>query len=101
VQQNHAGNQPSRKQQQEYEETLASMTAAPRDAQESAGAGQEEDDVVDPVVTNRMLSRVLVFAGLPVLCGLLLYPLFYYLKVSNISLSTPVILDQTLEEFNI
>jgi hypothetical protein len=75
------GNTPSPKQQQEYQQTLADMSAAADDAQKSASRSQEEDDVVDPVVTNRMLSRVLIFAGLPVFFGLLLYPCFYYLKV--------------------
>ena len=88
VQQSHMGNTPSPKQQQQYQETLASMTAASKEAKESTSSSQEEDEVVDPVVTNRMLSRVFVFAGLPVLFGLLLYPFFWYLQVCMLPRST-------------
>jgi hypothetical protein len=35
------------------------------------------------VVVDRMFSRVLVCAGLPVATGVLLFPLFWYLKVSS------------------
>lgn len=87
MQQSHMGNTPSPKTQEEYQETLSNMTAG-KEVQESASSSQEEDEVVDPAVTNRMLSRVFVFAGLPVLFGLLLYPFFYYLKVRAPYLST-------------
>lgn len=36
---------------------------------------------VPEAVTNRMLKRVILFSGTPVFGGLLLFPLFYYLKV--------------------
>lgn len=72
------GNVPSPKQQQQFEEALANATEA-KDV--SPSTSDDDDDVVDPVVTNRMLSRVFIFAGLPVLFGLLLYPGFWYLKV--------------------
>jgi hypothetical protein len=36
------------------------------------------------VVVDRMFSRVLVCAGLPVATGVLLFPLFWYLKVSSL-----------------
>ena len=61
----------------EKEEARANATAVA----ESPASAEEDDDVVDPVITDRMLSRVFTFAGLPVLFGLALYPLFWYLKV--------------------
>jgi hypothetical protein len=39
------------------------------------------EETVDPAVTDRMLSRVFIFAGVPVAIGLLLFPMFWYLKV--------------------
>lgn len=35
---------------------------------------------VPEVVTDRMLKRVILFMGTPVFGGILLFPLFYYLK---------------------
>lgn len=37
-------------------------------------------DTVPELVTNRMLKRIAIFAGSPVLVGMLLFPLFYYVK---------------------
>ena len=37
-------------------------------------------DTVPEVVTNRMLKRIAIFAGSPVVFGMLLFPLFYYIK---------------------
>jgi hypothetical protein len=34
------------------------------------------------VVVDRMFKRVLTFAGLPVALGMVLFPVFWYLKVS-------------------
>lgn len=45
------------------------------------GSSKKEEETVDPVVTDRMLNRVFIFAGLPVAVGLLLFPMFWYLKV--------------------
>ncbi|CAM6117088.1 unnamed protein product [Calypogeia fissa] len=42
---------------------------------------EEEDEGVPEVVTNRMLKRIAFTVGLPLVFGLLLFPLFYYLKV--------------------
>lgn len=58
---------------------------------QSSVAEEEDDDVVDPVITDRMLSRVFTFAGLPVLFGLALYPLFWYLKVCAARLAVRVL----------
>jgi hypothetical protein len=38
-------------------------------------------DAVPEAVTNRMLKRVILFSGTPVFGGILLFPLFYWLKV--------------------
>ena len=37
-------------------------------------------DTVPEVVTNRMLKRIAIFAGSPVLLGMMLFPLFYYVR---------------------
>ena len=37
-------------------------------------------------ISNRILSRILVFAGLPTFLGMLSLPLFYYLKVHALGL---------------
>jgi len=37
-------------------------------------------DTVPEAVTNRMLKRIFIFAGTPVVLGMLLFPLFYYIK---------------------
>eukprot|EP00210_Caulerpa_lentillifera_P002657 g2537.t2 len=34
-------------------------------------------------VANRMLSRIIIFCGVPVFTGLLTLPLFYYLKATH------------------
>jgi hypothetical protein len=36
------------------------------------------------VVVDRMFKRVLTFAGLPVTLGMVLFPVFWYLKVSSL-----------------
>lgn len=73
------GNQPSARQQAKKIEELS---AAARNAAAAEDAGNSDsDDVVDPRVTDRMLKRVIMFSGTPVLLGLLLFPFFWYLKV--------------------
>lgn len=39
---------------------------------------------VPEVVTDRMLKRVILFMGVPVFGGILLFPFFYYLKASGL-----------------
>ncbi|CAH9120304.1 unnamed protein product [Cuscuta epithymum] len=51
--------------------------------------GKEEDDeeeeetegVIPEIVTNRMISRMGLTVGIPLMVGLLFFPFFYYLKV--------------------
>ena len=40
-----------------------------------------DEEAVPEEISNRILRRILVFAGLPTLLGMLSLPLFYYLKV--------------------
>lgn len=47
------------------------------DVDMDAGGG---GDTVPEVVTNRMLKRIAIFAGSPVVFGMMLFPLFYYIK---------------------
>ncbi|KAK7252547.1 hypothetical protein RIF29_36568 [Crotalaria pallida] len=41
----------------------------------------DQDVVILEVVTNRMMSRILLSVGIPIGIGLLFFPFFYYLKV--------------------
>lgn len=41
---------------------------------------EEEDAVVPEQITDRMLRRILLFSGGPLLLGMMLFPLFYYIK---------------------
>ncbi|KAK7244036.1 hypothetical protein RIF29_38854 [Crotalaria pallida] len=41
----------------------------------------DQDVVIPEVVTNRMMSRILLSVGIPLGIGLLFFPFFYYLKV--------------------
>lgn len=45
---------------------------------------------VPEVVTDRMLKRVILFMGTPVFGGILLFPLFYYLKVRGLLRAMPL-----------
>ena len=47
------------------------------DVDMGAGGG---GDTVPEVVTNRMLKSIAIFAGSPVVFGMMLFPLFYYIK---------------------
>ncbi|XP_043699449.1 protein PAM68, chloroplastic [Telopea speciosissima] len=52
------------------------------DADADADAEEEpDDDTIPEVVTNRMMSRMGFSVGIPLSCGLLFFPFFYYLKV--------------------
>ena len=95
---------PPQAEQAAYEEQLRQQQQQPSSASSSggddagaAGAGAYASSsgggsggrtveygstaAVPEVVTNRMLKRVIVFMGTPVFGGILLFPLFYYLKV--------------------
>ncbi|KAI3980322.1 hypothetical protein MKX01_001393 [Papaver californicum] len=41
----------------------------------------DEEDVIPEIITNRMMSRVGISVGIPLLIGLMFFPFFYYLKV--------------------
>ncbi|CAH9108471.1 unnamed protein product [Cuscuta europaea] len=42
---------------------------------------EEEEGVIPEIVTNRMISRMGLTVGIPLMVGLLFFPFFYYLKV--------------------
>lgn len=46
----------------------------------SEDASESEEEVPEEI-SNRILRRILVFAGIPTFSGILSLPLFYYLKV--------------------
>mmetsp|Transcript_50641 Transcript_50641/g.94336 ORF Transcript_50641/g.94336 Transcript_50641/m.94336 type:complete len:211 (-) Transcript_50641:121-753(-) len=61
-----------------------------REARENAEAAAKAERIeqqqaarsgVPEVVSNRMIQRIVTFAGLPLVSGFLVFPLFYYLKV--------------------
>lgn len=47
----------------------------------TSSPAEDDDDVVPVQITDRMLSRILIFSGLPIVFGLLLFPFFWWLKV--------------------
>ena len=62
---------------------------APAPDRPSRPPRRESDDQeeVPEVVNDRMLKRIIAFCGIPVFTGFLLFPFFYYLKVSQSVLS--------------
>lgn len=54
--------------------------------------------MVPEVVTNRMLKRIVLFMGVPVMTGMLLLPGFYYLKVVQ-GLDIPTYVVYTVQSF--
>lgn len=50
------------------------------DEEEEEGP-EAEQGVIPEIVTNRMISRIGVSVGVPLMIGLLFFPFFYYLKV--------------------
>ncbi|KAI9176985.1 hypothetical protein LWI28_009553 [Acer negundo] len=42
---------------------------------------EAEEGVIPEIVTNRMISRMGLSVGIPLMIGVLFFPLFYYLKV--------------------
>jgi hypothetical protein len=80
LQQAHMGNQPSARKLQEAADQLASV----RKVERIEAPSRDDDAVVPPEITDRMLRRVMLFAGVPVVFGFLLYPAFYYLKVRSL-----------------
>ncbi|KAF8063793.1 PAM68 [Scenedesmus sp. PABB004] len=55
--------------------------AAQQQAQQAPAAAQASVSETPQVVVDRMFRRVLTFAGAPVALGVVLFPLFWYLKV--------------------
>ncbi|KAJ4965231.1 hypothetical protein NE237_017080 [Protea cynaroides] len=51
------------------------------DEDEDDADGEEAEDMIPEVVTNRMISRMGFTVGIPLFTGLLFFPFFYYLKV--------------------
>jgi hypothetical protein len=67
------------------EEEAKALSSPPPPA--STSGREDPPEVETPVVvTDRMLQRIVIFAGLPVFAGFMLYPLFYYLKVRTCGL---------------
>lgn len=74
-------------QQQQLQARLGTTAATPRPATAAARADandyDDDDDrdvSVPEQITDRMLQRMILFTGVPVLAGVLLLPGFYYLK---------------------
>lgn len=54
----------------------SSSNAVPREEQ----VVESMNDTVPEQITNRMLKRIALFSGGPIVFGMLLFPLFYYIK---------------------
>ena len=72
-------------QEQQQPQTLSSSLPKP-EATKSPPTFLSEDtsdpsEEVPEEISNRILGRILVFAGIPTFTGILSLPLFYYLKV--------------------
>ncbi|KAF6265608.1 hypothetical protein COO60DRAFT_1477421 [Scenedesmus sp. NREL 46B-D3] len=70
--------QQQRPQAQQPQQPAAAAAAPPPPQQQ---AGRQAVAETPQVVVDRMFKRVLTFAGLPVLLGVVLFPVFWYLKV--------------------
>jgi hypothetical protein len=68
-----------------YEARLSSLSSQqPAAAVAAADVDDDEDSkyaAMPQQVTDRMLKRILLFSGLPVFGGIMLFPFFYFLKV--------------------
>jgi hypothetical protein len=57
--------------------------AVQQQQQQSPPRGGQQLQETPQVVVDRMFKRVITFAGLPVVTGMLLFPVFWYLRVSD------------------
>jgi hypothetical protein len=94
--------QPAQQQQQQQQQqqeqqpsppaaaAVSTPAAAPQQRQQQQQAVQQSSQPqrgsqlteTPQVVVDRMFKRVITFAGLPVVTGMLLFPVFWYLRVS-------------------
>lgn len=49
--------------------------------QQQKSTEEDDDDVIPEAVTNRMMKRIGLTVGVPLIVGVLGFPLYYYLKV--------------------
>ena len=70
----------------EQDRPIVISTPAPRPKEPDGQSVSEQGPIqeVPEEVNARLLQRILLFAFVPVAFGLLLYPFFYYLKVSHL-----------------
>ena len=77
-------------QEQQQQQTVQSPQAKPEVSNIPTFLSEDTDrldeEEVPEEISNRILSRILVFAGLPTFLGMLSLPLFYYLKVHALGL---------------
>ncbi len=66
--------------EQSYVDNVVDLDLDASSGTSYTGDTGDTGDTVPEVVTNRMLKRIAIFAGSPVLVGMLLFPLFYYVK---------------------
>lgn len=75
---------PSRKELAKRAEEMKNLYG---DTEEAEGGQQEEeeDEIIETPteITDNMLQRIIIFSGLPVFTGFLMFPMFYYLKVAQ------------------
>eukprot|EP00897_Mesotaenium_endlicherianum_P002563 jgi/Mesen1/2334/ME000155S01422 len=63
--------------------TGGSRSSSPKSERDEFGSDEEEEGDVPEIVTNRMLQRMLVAVGVPLVMGVGFFPLFYWLKVTQ------------------
>ena len=70
------------KEQMEQRYSSASVARADFDQSDvqEADAGDDSAATVPEQITDRMLKRIVIFSGGPIALGMLLFPLFYYVK---------------------
>mmetsp|Transcript_32224 Transcript_32224/g.82475 ORF Transcript_32224/g.82475 Transcript_32224/m.82475 type:complete len:207 (-) Transcript_32224:99-719(-) len=75
---------PSRKESQRRAEEMKNLYPE-EEAEEVAMPSKEEDEIIETPteITDNMLQRIIIFSGLPVFTGFLMFPMFYYLKVAK------------------
>ena len=76
--------------QEQQQQTIQSPQAEPEVSSLPTFLSEDttrlDEEEVPEEISNRILRRIIVFAGLPTFLGMLSLPLFYYLKVHALGL---------------
>uniref|UniRef100_A0A061R7N3 Protein chloroplastic-like n=1 Tax=Tetraselmis sp. GSL018 TaxID=582737 RepID=A0A061R7N3_9CHLO len=75
--------QPSKKQLKKQAEDIKKQFSSVDTESTSASEDIEGIEETPTEITDNMLQRIVIFAGVPVFVGFLMFPAFYYLKVAK------------------